>query len=266
MQTSYYLVRGQPAYTGKRLDIASKAWAALLKTPDSIRTGVGQAHDEFDFTKLPPEKLEVLMRGFHAPALAIGKLLAERFDFSTRHSLVDVGGGSGGAAIALLEKFPLLHATIIEQSNVVPVTQRIVAESSVAERISVIGIDAVRESFPDSYDCAILSGVIQTMSAKEARQLLQNIAHALNPHGELYIIGAILDDSRLTPVEMATINLLFINSFEHGQAYTEGEYRAWLTETGFDDIQREILPDWRSLLWAHKAVKIGSDNSRTAAV
>lgn len=251
-ESSYYLVQGQPAYTGKRLNAAAMAWTAMLKMTDSIRTGVGQAHDVFDFTKMPAERLETLLRGFHAPALALGRLLADKLDFSTRRSLIDVGGGSGGVAAALLEKFPHLHATIVEQTNVAPITQRIVAESSVAERVRVVAADAVRESLDGAFDCAILSAVIQTLSADEARRLLQNVACVLNPNGALYIIGDVLDNSRLTPARVATVNLLLINSFDYGQAYTESEYRAWLSEAGFEEIQREILPDWRSLISVRK--------------
>ncbi len=251
-ESSYYLVQGSPAYTGKRLNVAAIAWTAMLKMTESIRTGIGQAHDEFDFTKMPAERLETLLRGFQAPALALGRLLADKFDFSTRRSLIDVGGGSGDVAAALLEKFPQLHATIVEQANVAPITQRIVAESDVAERIRVVVANAVTDSLDGAFDCAILSAVIHTMSADEAQRLLQNIARVLNPNGALYIIGVVLDDSRLTPPEVATWNLVFINSYDEGQAYTESEHRAWLSEAGFEEIRREILPDWRSLISARK--------------
>ena len=251
-ESAYYLVQGQPAYTGKRLNIAAVAWRALLNTAESIRTGVGQGQSDFDFANMPLEKLETLMRGFHAPALATGRMLAAKFDFSARRSLVDVGGGSGGAAIALLEKFPQLQATIVEQANVAPITQRIVAESNLAERIRVVAANAANEPLDGAFDCAILSAVIQIMSADEARRLVQNVARVLNPNGALYIIGVVLDDSRLTPAEMATVNLLLINAYADGQAYTESEYRAWLTEAGFEDFHREILSDWRSLISARK--------------
>lgn len=32
-------------------------------------------------------------------------------------------------------------------------------------------------------------------------------------------------------------NLIFLNLYEHGRAYTEGEYRSWLSGTGFSGIQ-----------------------------
>jgi len=252
-ESAYYLVQGSPGYTGKRLNVAAKAWAAMLKTAESIRTGVGAAHQEFDFAMLPAENVEVLLRGFHVPALATGKMLAGKFDFSARQNLLDVGGGSGGVAIALLEKFPHLRATIVEQANVAPVTQRIVSESGVAERIRVAAANVVDESLEGTFDCAILSAVIQLLSAEQAQRLLKNVARVLNQNGALYIIGSVLDDSRLTPAEVATLNLLFINSYDHGQAYIESEYRAWLTEAGFEEIRREILPSASSLISARKA-------------
>jgi ubiquinone/menaquinone biosynthesis C-methylase UbiE len=251
-ESSYYLVQGSPAYTGKRLNIAAIAWTAMLKTTESIRTGIGQAHDEFDFAKMPAERLETLLRGFHAPGLATGKMLASKFDFSTGHSLIDVGGGSGGVATALLEKFPHLHATIVEQANVAPITQRIVSESGVAERVHVVTANAINDSLEGAYDCAILSAVIQLLSADQARRLLQNVARVLNPGGALYIYGWVLDDSRITPREAATVNLLLINAYADGQAYTDTEYRAWLTEAGFENIEREILPSELSIVSARK--------------
>lgn len=252
-ESAYYLVQGSPAYTGKRLNIATKAWAAMLKTAESIRTGVGQAHAEFDFALLPAENVETLLRGFHAPALATGNMLANKFDFSARQNLLDVGGGSGGVVIALLEKFPHLRATIVEQANVAPLTQRIVAESNVAERVRVVAANAINDSLEGAYDCVILSSVIQLLSADEAQRLLKNVARVLNPNGALYIIGWALDDSRIKPREAATVNLLLINAYDDGQAYTESEYRAWLMEAGFENIAREILPSELSLVSAYKS-------------
>jgi len=58
--------------------------------------------------------------------------------------------------------------------------------------------------------------------------------------------------SRLTPVELAAVNLFYINVFNGGQAFTEGEHRVWLAEAGFENIERKILPDQRSLITAKR--------------
>jgi hypothetical protein len=37
-------------------------------------------------------------------------------------------------------------------------------------------------------------------------------------------------------------NLVFLNIFDDGRAYTEGEHRTWLTALGFAEIERVPLP------------------------
>jgi hypothetical protein len=78
--------------------------------------------------------------------------------------------------------------------------------------------------------------VIQVLSATDARLALRHVAEAVRPGGTIYLINQVLDDSRLSPIDAVRTNLIFLNFYDGGQAYTKGEYRAWLTEAGFDDI------------------------------
>ncbi|HEU0021841.1 MAG TPA: 16S rRNA methyltransferase, partial [Dehalococcoidia bacterium] len=72
------------------------------------------------------------------------------------------------------------------------------------------------------------------------------------PGGAVYILGSVLDNSRLSPPEIVVANLNFLNAFDEGQAYTEQEYRDWLTEAGFVDVKRVFLPDKTSIVTARK--------------
>jgi hypothetical protein len=54
--------------------------------------------------------------------------------------------------------------------------------------------------------------------------------------GALFIVGHVLEDSRLSPAAAVGINLVFLSIYDEGQAYTETEYRIWLAEAGFSDI------------------------------
>ena len=76
----------------------------------------------------------------------------------------------------------------------------------------------------------------------------------MNPGDKIYIIGQILDDSRRSPFEAVGFNLTFINLLDAGESYTEKEYRDWLSEAGFVDIERAnfLLADGSGLLTARK--------------
>ena len=48
--------------------------------------------------------------------------------------------------------------------------------------------------------------------------------------GCIYILGYVIDDSRLYPESSVTWNLHFLNIYDDGQAFTEAEYQSWLIE------------------------------------
>ena len=66
------------------------------------------------------------------------------------------------------------------------------------------------------------------------------------------IWGRVLDNSRLSPVESVLQNLVFINQYDEGQSYTEREYRDWLAEAGFSDVQCNEQPGGHSVISACK--------------
>lgn len=238
-EADHFLVKHRPSYMGSRNELWTEIWTAELKTAESIRTGRAQAKK--DFATMPTDVRDRMFRGFHSGALAAGRELVKAYDFSAYHTLVDVGGGTGGLVIALAETLPSLRATVADQPEVVPTTRRFIADAGLAGRIPVVSVDIVRDPLPGSFDAAILKALIQVLSPEDARTALQNVSRGLAPGGDLYIVGSILDDSRLTPPATAAYNLVFINVYDGGQAYTESEYRAWLKEAGFGRIERSSL-------------------------
>jgi len=79
-----------------------------------------------------------------------------------------------------------------------------------------------------------------------------NVHRVTEPGGAVYIIGAVLDDSRLSPPEAVASSLNFLNIYNGGQSYTENEYRDWLTEAGFVDVERVVTPSGQSIVTARK--------------
>ena len=113
--------------------------------------------------------------------------------------------------------------------------------------------DVVRDSLPGSYDVAVMTVFIQVLSPDDARCAIKNISKTMNPGGEIYIRGyGIIDNSRTSPSKLVGFNLVYINVYDEGQAYTEQEYKDWLEEAGFDSFRRTILADGSSVITARK--------------
>jgi hypothetical protein len=58
------------------------------------------------------------------------------------------------------------------------------------------------------------------------------------PGGHLVIREFILNEERTAPPFAAIFAINMLVGTEHGNAYTEGEYRTWMTEAGLDAIVR----------------------------
>jgi cyclopropane fatty-acyl-phospholipid synthase-like methyltransferase len=198
------------------------------------------------------DELESFFRGLHPTALVTGRGLAKSGRFSSCKTLLDVGGGSGGFAIAATEECPHLRATVVDLSTVTPITRRFVDEAGAADRVDIVTADVVREPLQGSFDVAVLRALLQVLSPDEARQVLLNVSEVMEPRGVIYIVGRVLDDSRLTPAETVAFNLVFLNIYDDGQAHTDQEHRAWLEEAGFEEYQRASLPEGTSIVTARK--------------
>jgi len=250
-EANRFLVRGLSTYRGGKHEVLLSNWQAGLRTAESIQTGAPQA--KLDFAGASALELETFYRSNHAQAQRRGRELTATFDLSSHRSLLDVGGGSGGLAIAVTETHPHIQATVAELPTVTPITRRIVEEAGANGRVQVQSSDAINESLSGAFDAAVLSSFIQVISRDQARRALQNVGKVVNPEGAIYIRGDIVDDSSISPLGSVMRNLVYLNIYDQGQAYTEHEHREWLTAAGFADFERKILPDGFSMVRARKA-------------
>jgi ubiquinone/menaquinone biosynthesis C-methylase UbiE len=176
-----------------------------------------------------------------------------RYDFSSYLTLLDVGGGSGGLAAAIAEACPNVQATVVDLPRLTPITRRLVNEAGAANRVQVVTADVVRDPLTGSFDVAVLRAFIQVLWPADACQVLKNVSAVVNPCGAIYVLGHILDNSRISPIEEVGYNLACMNYYERVPAeYTEQEYKNWLAEAGFEQIERDKMPNGDGVITAKK--------------
>jgi len=230
-----YLVRGRPAYLGGTHELYTDMWSAALGVGRSIRADATQARH--DWSAMADEDLAAIFRGLHGGALATGRQLVESGNLAGFRHLLDVGGGSGGLAIAACQACPTLRATVVDLPKIAAITRGFVAEAGLGDRVEVIAGDVLQHSPAGSYDVAVFRNLIQVLSRDQARQVLGNVGAKIEAGGTIYIVGHVLDDSRLAPPNAVGINLVFLSIYDGGQSYTDGEHRAWLAEAGFGQVE-----------------------------
>lgn len=252
-ESDRFLVNGEPAFIGWRHRLFSNQWGFLSKTAESIRTGSAQDRD--DYSAMSKEELEAFSRGSYPRVMTVGREFVARYDLSAFHNLLDVGGGTGGLAIAITEACPHIRAVVVDQANITPLTRQFVAEAEATSRVHVLTADIVNEPLVGSYDVAVMSAFIQVLSQEQALRALMNVGKVVEPGGSVFIIGeGILDNSRLSPPEAVAFNLTSITRFDDGgSSYTEQQYRDWLAEAGFlESFERGTFSNWSDIIRARK--------------
>ncbi len=256
IETTHHLIPDESGFVGNHpfLNPLILSWnfQAALKTAETIR--IGEPQMPYDFSSRSEEELMRDFQWTQLIALRAGRELVTKYDFSSFHTLVDMGGGPGGLSIAVTEQLPHIQATVMDLPSITPITQRFIEEAGATDRVRVKTGDVVTGPLTGSYDVAILRALIQVLKPDQARHTLKNVSSIIKSGGMIYILGHILDDSRISPHEEVWHRLSSINYYDVPAPYTEEEHRRWLTEAGFVRIRRDRLPNSDGIMIAQKSV------------
>jgi O-methyltransferase domain/Dimerisation domain len=250
-EASAFLVKGAPNDLGGSHELVAQLWQADLMTAESILTGAPAALH--DFAHASDDELMAMLRGMHADAVASGRDLARRFDFSDCRSVADIGGGSGGLVAALCLVYPGLRGVVFELPRSAALARRILATEPGGERVAVESGDILKGPPRDVYDAVVMRALIQVLGPGEAARAIVNAASKTRPGGWVYILGGgILDEDRLGPPMAVFLNLTFLNLYRAGTSYTESQYAHWLAAAGCGAPERLVLPSGGGLIRARK--------------
>lgn len=247
-EASAYLDSSKPTYRGGDHALLRELWGADLLTAESLRQNRPAALH--DFAEAGPEATEAFCRKLAPGALIFGRQLAQALDLSTTRSVIDIGGGPGTILVGLRERWPHMAATLMELPAVAAVAPDILSEYGVDD-VTIEQGDITVAPSTSRHDLAVLKAVVQVLPPEQARRSILNAAHCLMPGGEIVIAGwGVIDDDRLSPPDGVFLNITFLNLYHAGEAYTEGQYRAWMNEAGFRNIVRSTLADGCTLFRA----------------
>ena len=167
-------------------------------------------------------------------------------------SLLDLGGGAGSYAFALVRKTPGLQATIFDRSVTTKVALDMARRGGLAKRVSVIGGDLFEQDYGGPYDAVFYSNVIHIYGHQENLRILRKVKRALRPGGRLIIVEYFLERDRTRPRDASLFNLMMYLFTPSGRCYTWGEVTRWLRGIGFSGFRRVRVTDKVGILEARR--------------
>jgi SAM-dependent methyltransferase len=177
--------------------------------------------------------------------------MARKLDCSKYHRLLDIAGGSGIYACAIVARHPHLRATVLEKSPVDQVAKRCLADRGFGDRIDVHIGDMFSDPFPSGCDVHLFSNVLHDWDVDRVQQLLKKSFATLPSGGMLVIHDAHINADKSGPLPVAAYSALLMTITE-GKCYSEKEISDFLTAGGFSGITHSPTAADRSIIIAHK--------------
>jgi predicted O-methyltransferase YrrM len=218
----------------------------LLATARSIREDAPAMPAEVE--GLADDVCAARVHAAHGEALAAGRALLESLGLAPEagvlapQSLLDLGGGSGGLAIAACQAVPELTATIVERPRMAEIAKLYVAHAGLAGRIEVRAGDLTADGPAAKVECVVLRLVLQCLAPRQAAIVIARAATMLEEGGCLHLVDWAAEDGGRGRDQAVRQNLLLLNSYQEGRVHAAGELEAWLQAAGLNEIQKRPAP------------------------
>ncbi|WP_340677483.1 methyltransferase [Paraglaciecola sp.] len=144
---------------------------------------IRDSQTEIDHTDLPAD----FYKGLHDNRIQWGKRLAEQYDFSCHHTLLDIGGATGGWGIGVQQNNPHLLYIIFDMPEVCRQTQQFLQEKATLNAIELAPGNIFQDPLPQSADVMLLANVLHDWNRKDCLAILQKAYAALPENGVLLI-------------------------------------------------------------------------------
>ena len=215
----------------------SETYSAWSEATYSLRTGRSAfskmyGKNLFDLLEDNPERLKSHHRAFATYARHDYQCLAEVCDFENHEHILDVGGGTGELAFALLRAHTELNAIVMDLPEVVAVAE---LPDDLKGRCRFVPGNFFDE-WPVRSDAAVLARVLHDWSDDDVVRILGRARESMAASGTLYLVEMVLD------ADSGKGGLLDLNMLVVAGAAerTEEQFRVLLDRTGFELV--EVIP------------------------
>jgi 3-hydroxy-5-methyl-1-naphthoate 3-O-methyltransferase len=166
-------------------------------------------------------------------------------------ALLDVGGGSGVYAAAVIAGRRASRAAVFERAPVDAAARTLLVARGLDDRVAVVSGDAFTDPLPTGFDTHLYSHVLHDWDADRVAQLLASSFAALPPGGLLLDHDTHVAADKRGPLPVAEYSVLLMHSTP-GKCWSVGELTAMARRVGFVDVEHREAAGDRGVLVARK--------------
>ncbi len=240
-----------PYYASLKERPVVRDFVTILRTGRPANWGSYKHEKPWTDAMLTPEFATTFTAAMDCRGSTLGPALAQALPAAGRTRLLDIAGGSGIYACAIVAQHPHLAATVFERPPVDRIARTMIAQRGCAERVAVVAGDMFADPLPAGHDVHLFSNVIHDWDADKVRALLAASYAALPPGGLLAIHDCHLDADKTGPLPVAAYSALLMSVTE-GKCYSIAEMEELLAAAGFSEVRFAPTTCDRSVLTALK--------------
>jgi SAM-dependent methyltransferase len=236
---------GGPDYVGGGLALwldSIRAWSRLGEV--LVRGGPLEARS---LVRSPKSVARFMAAMAAAPQDRIDRIVALcRGRHPEANSILDVGGGPGHMTRAFIDRG--LRGTLFDTAEVLDHVEDAYGLNHL-EGLTLAPGDFTADPLPPGpFDLVLLSNVLHIYGPDTNRALLRKTAGVLPVGG----VVAVVEFLRGRSGKAARFGVQMLIKSDEGDAYSEAQISAWLTEVGFEDVRVDDLDADRQLMTARK--------------
>jgi ubiquinone/menaquinone biosynthesis C-methylase UbiE len=211
-------------------ELATRSFGELMHSLHTGQPAFGSVFGMpiFEYLEAHPETAAVFDGHQSQGGRALHAAVARSLDFDANETLVDLGGGNGSLAAAILERHPELRAVIFDLPHVIERAQA-TADTDPNSRCKFVA-GSFFEHVPPGADAYLLSRVLHDWDDDQAASILDNCRRAMRDDARLLVIERVVPPGD-EPHESKFMDLNML-VMAGGRERTEPEYRVLLERTG----------------------------------
>jgi precorrin-6B methylase 2 len=210
-------------------------WQSWEKVADAVRTGLPRplpvlGAAAFDYYGKNREDGEQFARAMQNVSNFAAAAVCEAYDFSGVKTVMDIGGGNGSMALAILEGHPQMQGRVFDLPYIEEHAHRNIAEAGAAHRCGFEAGDFFK-AVPAGADLHILKFILHDWTDEECVKILESCRKALAPGGKVLLVEMLVpEEIRPDFVMLMDINMLVMTG---GRERTAKEFEKVLGDAGF---------------------------------
>jgi len=207
-------------------------WGHLV---EAVRKGTPMAErvwgkSYFDHLAERPEEAEIFNRVMQGGAASRGASALSELDWSSVRTVVDVGGGTGGMLLGLLDREPHLRGILFDLPHVADQARAAIAAAGLEDRCEFVG-GSFFDAVPADGDLYLLAGILNDWDDADAARILQVCRRATRDGARLVVVQPMVPDGdEPHPAKVTDVHMLAVLG---SRMQSEGELRGLLAATGF---------------------------------